>query len=212
MKKAHVEKAKKKAAGIVLPTLAILTAALLLAVLPTEAEAAVYTDTVRLHILANSDSEEDQKLKLQIRDFILAEYGGLLSRQTDTDGAENALRERLPEIEKKVKSELTKRGSDDAVRITLSVEWYDTRDYETFTLPAGYYTSLRVLIGNAAGHNWWCVLYPPMCLSASTDQPADSYIGGYSDAECRLIGGKYRIRFKSLEIVSDAVRKISQKS
>ena len=80
--------------------------------------------------------------------------------------------------------------------VTLSREWYETREYEDFTLPKGYYTSLRVVIGSGEGQNWWCVMFPPLCLDASTD-------AGYSRSEELLISKKYSIKFKIVELVSE---------
>lgn len=180
------------------PIFSILIAALLMAILPTEAEAAIYDDTVRLHILANSDSREDQALKLALRDAILAEYGALLSGASDAAEAAERLRGELGSIERFAAERLRALGSDYAVRAELATEWYDTREYAGFALPRGSYRSLKITIGSGAGHNWWCVMFPPLCLDIATEA------GAYSDEENALIaGGKYRVKFKILELASE---------
>ncbi len=196
--------------SVVLPVLAILLATLLLAVMPTEADAAIYTDTIRLHVLANSDSEEDQSTKFAVRDDLLLTYGSVLGTAKTMEEAESLVRRMIPEMREHVNEFLSARGVSDTADITFSVEWYETRVYETFTLPAGYYPSLRVLIGAAEGRNWWCVMFPPLCLDMATeDAPADDGLGAYSESERRLISGGYRVRFKLLEAVSGMFREKS---
>jgi len=185
---------------IIMPLLMILTATLFIAAMPTEAECAIYEDTVRLHILASSDSEEDQRIKLRLRDEILKEFGEELSVFESTADAKARLAKRLDEIEHFSNEQLKKLGSDKQCSVTLSEEWYDTREYESFTLPQGYYTSLRIIIGEGEGQNWWCVMFPPLCLDAATSGQS------YSKSEELLITKKYNIKFKILELVSDFMR------
>ena len=178
----------------------ILAATLLIAVFPTEAEGAIYEDTVRLHILANSDSKEDQELKLALRDAILKDYGSMLSSFEYVEEAEEKLCDKLGEIEDFSKSKIQELGYSYDVKATLTTEWYETREYENFSLPCGYYTSLRIIIGEGEGKNWWCVMFPPLCLDASVSSPS------YSDAEEMLITKKYNIKFKILELISEIGR------
>ena len=186
--------------------LMILVATLFAAVIPTEAEGAVYADTVRLHILAESDSTEDQMLKLMLRDTVLAEFGQELSQATNADGARDMLGGRLSEIEDFCEGKIREHGYDYAVSVTLDEEWYDTREYEGFTLPSGTYTSLRIVIGSGSGQNWWCVMFPPLCLDAAVeDAPSDDAVKKYSDEEITLISGNgYNAKFKILELIADA--------
>lgn len=193
--------------NLLFPLLAILAATLLLAVLPTEADAAIYTDTIRLHVLANSDSAEDQATKLAVRDDLLLTYAKDLGSFRTMKEAEDEVCRLLPEMRAHVNSFLARRGADYGAEVTFSVEWYETREYEKFTLPAGYYPSLRVLLGRAEGKNWWCVMFPPLCLDIATeDAPEDDGLGAYSTCERALITGGYRVRFKLLEMVSGAFR------
>jgi len=176
----------------------ILIATLIIAVIPTEAEADIYNDTVRLHILANSDNEEDQRTKLLLRDFLLSEYREYLGEAKSKPDAVALISDILPEIENSANEYLTSIGCEFYASVSLSREWFDTREYEEFTLPQGYYTSLTVKIGDADGKNWWCVMYPPMCIGA-----ASASNGSFSKEEEKLIyEGKRNIKFKALEVLS----------
>lgn len=192
--------------SIITSSIAILIATLIAAAMPTEAEARIYEDTIRLHILAASDSEEDQALKLRLRDELLKKYGERLSGARDIDSAEAALRELLPELEEDCNLWVKRWGWDYKVTAELSAEWYDTRVYEDFTLPRGTYTSLIIRIGEGEGKNWWCVMFPPLCLDMATEpMPEDDLPPKYSKEESKLIaGGKYNIKFKLLELFSGA--------
>ena len=184
----------------------LLMAAIFLAVIPTEAESAVYDDTIRLHILANSDSKEDQELKLKVRDAVLREFSDELNTQESKKMAEDKILFLLKDIEAFSENIIASEGYSYPVRASLGDEWYDTREYDGFTLPSGIYTSLRIVIGEGEGKNWWCVMFPPLCLDMATDQAEkDEKIKKYSDEEISLISGKgYRIKFKLLEMFSEA--------
>ena len=181
-----------------------LSVTLVICVLPTEAEGEIYSDTLRLHILANSDSYEDQELKIMIRDKLLTKYGELLGQGESIDEAKMTVDAMLPLIEKDAEGWIGELGYDYSVKATLGTEWYDTREYESFTLPAGYYTSLRIIIGEGEGQNWWCVMYPPLCLEMATESaPADDGLIDYSKEEIFLISRQeYQIKFKILEDLS----------
>ena len=184
--------------------LVLLVATMMLAIFPTDAEAKIYEDTIRLHILANSDSVNDQEIKIKIRDRLLIKYGDLLSGSQSFAEAKDEIYSLLPIIEKDAKEWLKDLGYDYEARATLTTEWYETREYESFTLPCGYYTSLRLIIGEGEGQNWWCVMYPPLCMEiASESAPTDDGVIDYSKEELTLIkSGKYNIKFKILEDLS----------
>ena len=186
----------------------LLASTLLIAALPTEAEAKIYEDTVRLHILANSDSSEAQALKLKIRDKLLEKYGTLLSAQSSSEGAATEICERLSDVEKDVEEWIAECGYTYSARVTLTDEWYETREYEGFALPKGIYKSLKITIGSGGGKNWWCVMYPPLCTAiASEKAPSDDGID-YSSEEILLISNrKYTVKFKILEILTEAFTK-----
>lgn len=185
-------------------TVTVLLITLTVAVIPTEADGKIYEDTVRLHILANSDSEEDQELKLRLRDDILSEFSEKLSYADDAEKAKESIRLMLPEIESFSEKKLKSYGYSYPVKVTLTEEWYDTREYEDFTLPKGNYTSLRIIIGSGKGKNWWCVAYPPLCLDMALEHaPKDDAVKKYSESEFELITKSgYKAKFKVLELVS----------
>ena len=183
----------------IFPIIAVLVAALVLLFIPTEAEGAIYEDTVRLHILANSDTEEDQELKLAVRDAVLREFSAELGGSGSKETAEKKIKALLPEIEALAEKVVKENGYTYGVRVSVGEEWYSTRKYEDFTLPAGTYTSLVIEIGEGDGRNWWCVMYPPLCLGASVEDAS----AAYSDEEVRLIRNEgVKVKFKALELIS----------
>ncbi len=180
-----------------LPVISLLIAAVILAILPTEAEAMIYEDTVRLHIRAASDDERDQSIKLAVRDKMLSCYGDIMLCQTDADAASAVIEGMLPEIEHTLQVFCDDMGYGCKISAELSVEWFDTRQYESFTLPCGYYRSVIIKIDGGEGANWWCVMYPPLCLDIATGT------GALSQSESDLISSSgYRVKFKVLEGLS----------
>ena len=167
----------------------------------------VREDVVRLHVLANSDSEEDQKIKLKVRDAVLSEYGSRLASLEDKAAAEATVKALLPDIEKLATETVKAEGYCLPVTATLSREKYDRRTYESFTMPAGEYLSLRIVLGEGAGQNWWCVLFPPLCteLAVKKEYGDGDLPVGLTPEEYELITGEtgdYRVRFKLLETLS----------
>ena len=181
-----------------------------LAILPIHGEAGIYDNVIRLHVLANSDSEEDQALKLMVRDAVVKESERLLEGVGDRDAAERILRESLPDLKATAEQALASAGATAEVSVTLTEESYPTREYEQLAFPAGKYLSLRVMIGEADGKNWWCVLFPPLCLSAATDAREQEIVclsAGLTGEQYRLIADtdstKYKLRFKILEVAEE---------
>lgn len=177
-------------------------------VLPIHGEEGIYDSVIRLHILANSDGEEDQALKLSVRDAVLARADELLAEVQSLEEAETVLAGSLTELADAAAVCLAENGSDYPVRVTLGREQYPTRYYEKLAFPAGEYLSLRVLIGEGAGKNWWCVLFPPLCLSAATEKGEISPLSaGLTEEQYRMITEtetpKYKLRFKVLETAKD---------
>ena len=126
---------------------------------------------VRLHVLANSDSEEDQALKLKVRDAVLEQATETLRGADSQAEASRRLTDILPELEETAHAVITANGYDYGVRAELAETSFPTKEYDGFALPAGEYLALRVLIGEAAGQNWWCVVFPPLCTAAASDVP-----------------------------------------
>ena len=198
----------KKYTDFLLTVIMILGITVILAAMPTEREVSIYEDTLRLHILANSDNEEDQRVKYEIRDRLLKKYGNILKESNSPKEAKEGVDDLKDDIERDVQIWLSENGFDYGCDVEVGVEWYDTREYEDFTLPKGYYTSLRVMLGEAEGRNWWCVMYPPLCLDIATEEKSGADQGGYTDEEYALITKDgYNVKFKILEVLSEAFSK-----
>ena len=181
-----------------------------LSFLPVHGEQEVYDTVVRLHVLANSDSEEDQALKLKVRDGVLETAAPLLEGCSSQAEAIEVLTAHLADLEAAASAVIKAEGREDKVTVLLGEEDYPTRTYETCAFPAGTYVSLRVCIGEAAGQNWWCCLFPPLCLSAATatEQNEDAFIQvGLTKDQYGIITEtgktKYKVRFKILEVIED---------
>lgn len=163
---------------------------------------------LRMHVIANSDSDIDQKLKLKVRDAVLAEGKEIFDGSVTADDAKSKI---LPETERLRKAALTvieNEGFSYDVKITVGNEYFNTRTYDnSVTLPAGYYTAVKVIIGEGKGHNWWCVMFPPMCLPAASKECEISDV--LEKEEVRIVegGSKYKFKFKIVEIYE----KISEK-
>ncbi len=158
-------------------------------------------DVIRLHILANSDSEADQQVKLAVRDALLESGGKIFSGTADKDNAVKYLeadKEKLIETANRV---LKENGFDYESEVYLVKEYFNTRTYEDFTMPAGEYLALKIILGEGKGHNWWCVMFPPLCLPAATDKANLNAV--FTENEVNVIEGteKYEIRFKIVEII-----------
>lgn len=185
----------------------ILIGMLLLGVLPTHGEAEIYDSVVRLHVLANSDSEYDQALKLQVRDGVLAATAELLSDCTTREQALEVIGANLDTIRRSAQEVIEREGAGYDVTVKLCEEDYPTKNYESVCFPAGRYMSLQVCIGEAEGKNWWCVLFPGMCLSAASKTDAEQAFiqAGLTPEQYKLVtesdGAKYKLRFKFLEIL-----------
>ena len=157
---------------------------------------------VRLHVLANSNSEADQALKLRVRDAVLERTETLLEESAGRREAEGLLRGELLELERIAAEEIAAAGYDYPVTAELTDTEFPTREYDGFTLPAGKYLALRVVIGEGAGRNWWCVVFPPLCAAASADVPAAALAAGLDMEEVRLITEEdrgYILKFKAVE-------------
>ena len=190
-------------------TLSILAALALLVfgVLPVHGEEEIYNKVVRLHVLANSDSEEDQAVKLAVRDAILNVTVPLLQDCQTREEAVLLLEENRELLTQTAQTVLHEQGFDDAVHIEMGLEDYPTRTYDSLCFPAGEYVSMRVELGDAEGQNWWCCLFPPLCLDTATvgkQTAEDACISvGFTPTQYKIITESdkpvYRARFKILE-------------
>ena len=160
-------------------------------------------ELIRFHVVANSDSEEDQSIKLQVRDAVLNSLQNDLNKIADVNEARAYLQAKLPQIQAVANSVLEATGCDCEAVVTLCKEAFDTRYYDTFTLPAGIYEALRITIGEAAGKNWWCVVFPPLCTTAACDFQETAVSGGLGEEDLSLIteeDGGYVLRFRAVEL------------
>ena len=159
---------------------------------------------LRLHVLANSDSEADQALKRKVRDSVLETASAILADCPDRETAEQRLSAALPEIEDAARARIAAEGGKQTVTAELRPTVFPTREYEDFTLPAGEYLALRVVLGEGEGHNWWCVVFPPLCLGSVTETAAQAAAeGGFSQEEIALLTGEeggYVVKFKAIEL------------
>ncbi len=174
--------------------------------MPTENDLAVYDNTVRLHVLAHSDSEHDQNVKLSVRDAVLAEIRVLLKDAKSPAEAERIVSENLDQLRLVCNKTLAAWGENKTAVLRFSEEKYPTRDYDGFRLPAGNYLSLRVEIGDGEGKNWWCVLYPALCTDVAKTEASFIKTGFTSEQVDVLTGGespKYKIKFKLLELFGE---------
>ncbi len=155
------------------------------------------SSVLRLHILADSDSEEDQRLKLCVRDAILEESSRLFGETEDLESAEKAAAEAMPEIIAIAERTLREQGCEATVAARLADVKFDERVYGDITMPAGIYRALRVEIGEAKGHNWWCVMYPPLCIPAAEDVKNHDEEKYFDEKELDIIyrPKKYRVKF-----------------
>lgn len=179
-----------------------IAAALLWGIGAVRTQQEISDKVVRLHVVANSDSEEDQALKLRVRDAILARTTALLEASDDRSEAEGLIRGQLLELEDIAVREITAAGYDYSVEARLAELDFPSREYESFTLPAGNYLALQVVIGEGEGKNWWCVVFPPLCTAAAAEVPASALAAGFSEEEVRLITEEdrgYVLKFKTLE-------------
>lgn len=155
----------------------------------------ISSSLVRLHVIADSDETAEQELKLRVRDNVLEYLTPVLDKAESPEEAQRIINGELTSI--KAAAEACAGGR--SVSVTLGQEYYPTREYEGFTLPAGQYQSLRVILGEGKGHNWWCVVFPPLCVSAAEQNKA---LDAMSEPERGLIteADGYELRFRIVEL------------
>lgn len=154
---------------------------------------------LRLHVLANSDDEADQNLKLKVRDRLLEVSNDIYSNAKTREDAIESTESNLALLQSEAQKVVIANGYNYPVSVELEDTYFTTRTYENITLPAGEYKALRVIIGEGAGHNWWCVMFPPLCISAASDNEAqlDDVL---TDEQMEFVQGtQYEARFKCVE-------------
>jgi stage II sporulation protein R len=156
---------------------------------------------LRLHVIANSNSEADQAQKLRVRDVILQTAEPLLADCTTRQQAEEVLSTHTEELEQVAEDLLNEENSSYPVHVTLEKTWFPTKVYNGFSLPRGEYQALRVVIGDGAGENWWCVVFPPLCLGAAEDTAQQALSAGMSQQDVELVTeDEYTLKFKVVEL------------
>ena len=187
-----------------------LAAAAILSVFPVHGETEIYDNVLRLHVIAESDSDEDQALKLKVRDAVLMRLSDKLDKCISFEEAYVIVDSMRSEIAETAEKCIRDNGASYSVAVDLGHEKYPTRDYGDASLPAGVYNSLRVVIGDGAGKNWWCVLFPTICrgFASSSGKLSESEYAavGFTPEEYRIITentGEIRVKFRILEILSE---------
>lgn len=166
-------------------------------------QTALASRMLRLHVVANSDTPRDQQLKLEVRNAVLLRCGELLEGTTNLGQARDRLEELLPELALAGAQVLRERGETDSVRAHMEYEVFPSTEYEGFALPAGRYQALRVELGEAKGHNWWCVLYPALCLAGEEELSETAMTQGLTEDDVALMERRqprYEIRWRCVEL------------
>lgn len=151
---------------------------------------------LRLHILANSDSEEDQNLKLKVRDKILEYSKAAFEKAKTKEDAKQLLSQNLDEIKILAQNEVKKHGYEYPIEVNLNKAYFTTRRYENFTLPAGKYDAIKVLIGKAQGRNWWCVMFPALCFGSALEEIEEDLEAVLDVEEVDIVENEYKYEFK----------------
>lgn len=158
---------------------------------------------IRLHVIANSDTQEDQALKLQVRDEVLTCATDILETSENMVEAEERIEAALPQIEQAAREKIRTEGYSYQVSARLEQTEFPTKEYDGFSLPSGEYLALRVIIGEGEGENWWCVVFPPLCTAAATDLEETAIATGLGEDDLSLITEEnqgYVLKFRSLEL------------
>ena len=177
----------------------------------TTSAGTVKEDVVRLHILANSNSETDQEIKLKVRDALLKTNASILSDDVTKENAKEHFANSKEILLRTAKETLKENGVNYNVKITLQEEYFETRYYGNLTFPAGQYTALKVVLGEGKGKNWWCVMFPPLCIPAADGIETNENTADYlTQSGERIVNGgnKYIVKFKFLEIYEEFRNKL----
>ena len=171
----------------------------------------VRSDVLRLHVIAASDSEADQAVKLLVRDAVLAEGAAVFDGSVTAGEARQRLVPFLSRLEQTADRVLRENGLPYAATAQVVNEYFDTRAYDGVTLPAGRYQALKIVLGEGKGQNWWCVMFPPLCLPAATAE--DDAYAVFSGDGAHVVQGEpeYEIRFKLVEWVEKAIDAVRER-
>lgn len=170
------------------------------------ASSEIRSDTLRLHIIANSDSDFDQNLKLKVRDRVLEVTGELFAEASGKSEAKALAEYSSDDIKTVAEEVIAEAGADYEVQVEIVEMWFETRSYDGFTLPAGDYDAVRIIIGKGEGHNWWCVMYPQLCIPGAKDP-----LQKYGENASFVQGDGYEIRFAFIEWLEKLKHTITSK-
>lgn len=159
---------------------------------------------LRMHVVANSDSEEDQQLKLKVRDAVLSAGKEIFDGSITSSEAQEKITPHIDYLENVALDTIKNEGFDYGVEITVENEYFNTRTYDNIvTLPAGYYNAIKVIIGEGKGQNWWCVMFPPMCLPTAVAECEISDVLTEDETEIVTETEKYKFKFKIVEFFEE---------
>ncbi len=191
---------------IAILSLAILCFAFGLGAVTLYQDAQLYNEVIRFHVLANSDTEEDQNLKLAVRDAVIAQVDALSAESETVQDAKAVLMAHAEKILQTASQTVKEQGYDYPVSISFGREAYPTRYYEGMQFPAGTYESVRLVIGEGQGQNWWCVLFPPLCVDASCARE-EMVESGFTQSQIKILtdrdNPRYVLRFRALEVLQE---------
>ena len=180
---------------------------LLFCILPIHGEGEIYGKVLRFHVIASSDSEIDQSLKLEVRDALLEYTAPLLFEAESREEAADIIMKNKAEIEAVAKARLEALGCGDTVKLEVCTERYPMKDYESFCFPSGEYLSVKLMIGEAEGQNWWCVLFPRLCTDMAVSKEEQFIAVGFTPDQYKIIteskNTPYKIRFRLLEFFEE---------
>ena len=178
--------------------------------IPTEADGNIYDNVIRFHVIANSDTCEDQSLKLMLRDAVIDEFKDILESCQSKEEAYTQISLMTDDFNNFAQEFIKAQGYNYACKTIIDKEYYERTEYNNYVMPKGTYTSLRIIIGNGEGKNWWCVLFPPLCtqMALNTTTPDDmegAFIeAGFTGEQYKIItenkSPKYRVKFRLLEL------------
>ena len=167
------------------------------------------SNVLRLHIIANSNSAEDQAVKLKVRDNILAQAADIFDGKASLKEAEASAAKNIERLNETAVKTLRENGFNYGAAAEIGNSYFETREYEDFTLPAGNYRSLIIRLGNGEGKNWWCVVFPAVCVPAAGDARLSDSTAEVS-ADIAEHPNKYVMKFKAVEIYEDLKRLLSR--
>ena len=186
-------------------TSGLLVLTMLCLVMPFAQDGAIYDQFVRLHVLANSDSDADQTVKLAVRDAIVEEVAAMTADCDDVRQALAVLEVNAADLAQTAHAVLLDNGFGYGARVVIGQEYYPTREYEGVSLPAGVYQSTRIILGEGKGQNWWCILFPPLCTDTARAKEKLK-AAGVTRNQIRILTDSedvtYKLKFRSLEILS----------